>query len=250
MKTRLLCILILFLVVPTFVKAEHEVIDARCTLDIKMSLRENARYINYKLTRNEDKKGNVTYSITLFNITEDVNVINSSDNKVYTIKSNVISNIKPGTNVVLNVNANNTTYCNGYKINVLNINIPYYNPYSKNKLCVGNEDYYLCRENVLLNMSQKEFETRINAYIKEKENNNNNNEQMPDKKDDVVEDKTGFSIFDFIIKYNKAISITGVVLLIIYIVLDIKISKKKREVYYEKSFNCIIYVVSCNCICR
>ena len=249
MKTRLLCILILFLVVPTFVKAEHEVIDARCTLDIKMSLRENARYINYKLTRNEDKKGNVTYSITLFNITEDVNVINSSDNKVYTIKSNVISNIKPGTNVVLNVNANNTTYCNGYKINVLNINIPYYNPYSKNKLCVGNEDYYLCRENVLLNMSQKEFETRINAYIKEKENNNNNNEQMPDKKDDVVEDKTGFSIFDFIIKYNKAISITGVVLLIIYIVLDIKISKKKREVYYEKSFNCIIYVVSCNCIC-
>lgn len=230
MKTRLLCILILFLVVPTFVKAEHEVIDARCTLDIKMSLRENARYINYKLTRNEDKKGNVTYSITLFNITEDVNVINSSDNKVYTIKSNVISNIKPGTNVVLNVNANNTTYCNGYKINVLNINIPYYNPYSKNKLCVGNEDYYLCRENVLLNMSQKEFETRINAYIKEKENNNNNNEQMPDKKDDVVEDKTGFSIFDFIIKYNKAISITGVVLLIIYIVLNIKISKKKRGI--------------------
>ena len=69
MKTRLLCILILFLVVPTFVKAEHEVIDARCTLDIKMSLRENARDINYKLTRNEDKKGNVTYSITLFNIT-------------------------------------------------------------------------------------------------------------------------------------------------------------------------------------
>ena len=230
MKTRLLCILILFLVVPTFVKAEHEVIDARCTLDIKMSLRENARDINYKLTRNEDKKGNVTYSITLFNITEDVNVINSSDNKVYTIKSNVISNIKPGTNVVLNVNANNTTYCNGYKINVLNINIPYYNPYSKNKLCVGNEDYYLYRENVLLNMKQKEFETRINAYIKEKENNNNNNEQMPDKKDDVVEDKTGFSIFDFIIKYNKAISITGVVLLIIYIVLDIKISKKKRGI--------------------
>ena len=113
---------------------------------------------------------------------------------------------------------------------MLNINIPYYNPYSKNKLCVGNEDYYLCRENVLLNMSQKEFETRINAYIKEKENNNNNNEQMPDKKDDVVEDKTGFSIFDFIIKYNKAISITGVVLLIIYIVLDIKISKKKRGI--------------------
>ena len=65
---------------------------------------------------------------------------------------------------------------------------------------------------------------------KEKENNNNNNEQMPDKKDDVVEDKTGFSIFDFIIKYNKAISITGVVLLIIYIVLDIKISKKKRGI--------------------
>ena len=53
---------------------------------------------------------------------------------------------------------------------------------------------------------------------------------MPDKKDDVVEDKTGFSIFDFIIKYNKAISITGVVLLIIYIVLDIKISKKKRGI--------------------
>ena len=38
-----------------------------------------------------------------------------------------------------------------------------------------------------------------------------------------------FNIFDFIIKYNEYISAFGVLLLIIYIVVDIKITNKKRR---------------------
>ena len=52
---------------PIRTKAIHEVIDSRCTDELKISLREEASLLTYRLSKVE-KNGNVTYTLYFYNI--------------------------------------------------------------------------------------------------------------------------------------------------------------------------------------
>ena len=226
MKFKLLYILILLLVLPLKVNAVYEVTDARCTNDIKVSLRSKATNISYKINKNIDSKAsNVTYTVEFLNVDDDIYIVDSSNNKEYknTFK---IEGITPGANINFIMYAEDNTYCGGYLITSKAIQIPYYNKYSTNKLCSGYEDYTLCNENANISITEEDFEKRMKLYI-ESLKISTTTTSKEEKKDDT---SNTFDIVSFIIRYNTYISGFGAILLVIYITVIINKKNKERGI--------------------
>ena len=208
----LFCVILLS---PIKTKAVYEVEDPRCTKDIKISLREDGQLVTYRLTKVVSKE-NVTYTLILYNVTENMYVTDKDGNKINATK---IENLKPGTSFSLSIYASDKSHCGGYKIASKIINVPYYNKYSTNELCNGYETYYLCKEDSNVNMTEKEFESNMKKYI-----------ESLNKKDDKEEEKNednSFNILDFLNEY-KYFFIGGIAL-IITVVLIIVISNKRKN---------------------
>ena len=210
----LLLAIVLFIPINTF--AIYEVIDSRCTNSLKTSLRSAANDVVYRLSKNIDNE-NVTYKAIFYNLTKDMYLSDNDGNKY---SSNVIENLKPGSTIRIIIHASNNNYCEGYKIVTKIISIPYYNKYSKSELCNGYENYYLCKENSNVKLTEKEFEKKMNEYIsslKEKENE----EIKP------LDEDTKLSIIDYILEYKYFI--LGAVFLILITIVIVVINNKKKN---------------------
>lgn len=206
---------------PIRTKAIHEVIDSRCTDELKISLREEASLLTYRLSKVE-KNGNVTYTLYFYNISDNLYVLDTKTNKKY-YKNDKIEDINPGTILNLDIYAIDSSYCKAYKPDSRSIRVPYYNKFSTSELCIGHKEYALCKEDINVTLTEEQFKESLNKYI----------ESLEQKRTTTTKQTTNegnkFNIFDFIIKYNEYISAFGVLLLIIYIVVDIKITNKKRR---------------------
>lgn len=211
-------LLFLFLLFPIKVGAIHDVIDVRCTNDLKVSLREEGQDVVYRLSKvlNENS---VSYTAYFYNLTDNI-YLTDSNNNIYT--STKIENLKPGTTFTINIYASNKTFCNGYKILSKMISVPYYNPYFGSELCNGYENYSLCKENTNVTLSQSEFEKKINEY---KESLKEDKEVVVDE---IIEEE--FSLIDFIFKYRYYLLGTISLISISVVVVIIKNSIKKRGI--------------------
>lgn len=221
MKTRL-WILIFSLVLPINIYAYHEVIDSRCTDEIKINLRSKSEDIKYKVYKMDTK--DVLYKIVFFNIDDGLYILDKSNNKKYTSVNDTILNIKPGTVLTFYVYSLDSTSCNNYNTRIINMEIPYYNIYSTNELCKGHEKYYLCLENANINISEEEFISKMNSYINEI-NKKDINEEVEDINQDIDDDNV-FDIIQFISEYQIIIVVFNVLL---FIILELIIIKKRRE---------------------
>ena len=77
---------------PIRTKAIHEVIDSRCTDELKISLREEASLLTYRLSKVE-KKGNVTYTLYFYNISDNLyeQIMDASLEKLKTLTVNIFN---------------------------------------------------------------------------------------------------------------------------------------------------------------
>lgn len=210
----LLLLLLMFLPIKSY--AKYEVIDARCTDSLKASLKSDANDVVYRLSKvinGED----VTYKAIFYNLTKNM-YLSDIDNNAH--KGNTIENLKPGSTIQVIIYASNNTYCEGYKIVTKIINVPYYNKYSKYELCNGYENYFLCKENSNVNLTEKEFETKMKDYINTL---NTKEEEVEPEKEDIK-----FNIIDFIIEY-KYLFIGGISLIAITTLIVIINNKKKNR---------------------
>lgn len=223
-RTRLLFVLVLFLLLPVKVKAVYEVTDSRCTTNLIVSLKDKANDVYYKITKRV-LKNDVMYDLQMLNMDNDMYIVDSSNNKAYEYNSK-IENIKPGTTMNIYIYASSNNYCNGYKLNTLVIKIPYYNKYSTYKICNGYEDYILCKGNVNINISESEFNKQMEAYIESLSDNS----EKPEEENNTSVESNRFDLVNFIVKYNLYISGFGVLLLIGYIIVVIRIINKKRGI--------------------
>lgn len=214
MKKFYFVFLLLILLIPLKTSAIHEVTDARCTASLKTSLKTLANGLNYRLSRNEGN-GTITYTGYLLNTDESLLLTDTSDNPY----SDIIEGIKQGSKIVINVYASDKTYCNGYKITTLTINAPYYNKYSKDDLCIGNEDYFLCEKYAKIDLSKYEFEKEMKTYSLSK--------KYEDKVIEPIVEDNHFNIIEFFKNYYLNV-IAVVVLLIVFVFLMI-INKRNKE---------------------
>lgn len=196
--------------------ARYDVIDSRCTNSFKTSLRSDANDVVYRLSKNiEDDK--VTYKAIFYNVTKNMYLADSNGKKY---SSNIIDGLIPGSTIQVVIYASNNNYCEGYKILTKIINVPYYNKYSKNEMCNGYENYYLCKENSNVNMNEKEFKKRMNEYI-ESLKNSEKEEIKPQEKEENYIDVLGY------IYEHRLLIIGG--LTIILIVLLRTIMKRRTK---------------------
>ena len=211
----LLLLLILF---PIKTNAIHEVIDTRCTTELKLSLKKEASEVTYRVTKN-DSDGKVTYSAILYNISDNLYVTSSSKKVSEDLK---IENIKPGGSILIEIYASNNTYCAGYKAGTKIIKAPNYNPYSQSDLCKGYENYTLCKEDANITLTEKEFEIQMKNYI-----------ESLKTKEDVVENApvdNNFNLISFIKNYGLYIGIGVGVVAVITITIVIIYKRKNRGI--------------------
>lgn len=204
--------------------AVYDVTDSRCTTDTKIFLLKQGLNVTYSVNKNI-VNNETKYNLEILNINKYIYVTNNINKNIYR-EDSTIENINPGTKVILYVYATDATYCEGYKANTINIQIPYYNIYSTNSLCKGYETYALCNETSNINITEKEFEIQMKAYIESLKNNNNEKEETTDD----TTTTNNFDIINFVVKYNIYISSFGVLLLIGYIVYMINKMNKERGI--------------------
>ncbi len=211
-------LLFLLLVFPIKTNAIYDVIDSRCTNQSKLSLRKDASNISYRLTKVENKD-NVMYTVLFYNLTDDLYIADSNNVKYEGTK---IENIKPGTSMIVNIYVSDNNYCGGYKAGSRIIKVPYYNKYSENELCNGYEDYFLCKEDSNVNMSEKEFKAKMDSYIKSLK------EEREEVKEVEKEINDSFDFMEFLNNYWIYIA-SGVGFILIAAAIVIIINKRKNR---------------------
>ena len=215
--------ILVLLIIPNDAKAVHEVVDSRCTDNIKLSLREEAKNVTYNIFKVTDKN-DVIYTVNLYGLTDNL-IIKDTISNTY-VDGSVIKNVLPGTLLTLTIYASSNNYCEGYTIMTKTVQVPYYNKYSTSDLCIKYSDYSLCKENINISMTEEEFEKKMNAYILSIEG-----DQNQDGEDNVKDDTNlNFDIIGFIINYKNYISGFGGILLVIFITYLIEKSKKNRGI--------------------
>lgn len=149
-------LLIVFLCIPFSVNA--------CSSSDKINYSKLASNINYRYTYQENGD-NVTFNVTFYNIPE--NFIIVGDNEYgYSGSELTINNLYSGMNrfnIETNLNG-----CGGISLYTKYVDLPYYNPYYNDPLCVGIENYQLCNKFTTknLNISYEEFKKKVTEYKK------------------------------------------------------------------------------------
>lgn len=116
----------------------------------------------YKMENND-----VLYDVTLSNIQSDMYFMDTSNSKKYYYSDTnngeiTISNYEPGT--VKYIFFLNNSECEDQKLNVLNVNLPYYNRYYNLPECQGKENYKLCNRWIKYDGTEDEFLYQIKRY--------------------------------------------------------------------------------------
>lgn len=205
------------LILPIKANAVYEVTDSRCTTTLKMSLRQEGQDIVHRISKKENAD-KILFDVYFYNLSENIYMTDSKDNL---IKDGKIENLKPGTSHAVNLYASNKNYCSRYKIATKIITVPYYNPYINSELCLGYEDFELCKKGMNVYDSIEEFKKKREKYI------------LSIKKDDniiepIIENK--YNIFEFIRDYKYPLVIGLVIILVSLVVIIIRKKKMNRGI--------------------
>ena len=124
-----------------------------------------------------EENDNVTFNVTLTNITDEIYIHDSIKNIDYRFNGSselVIDGYEPGTNVRYLIYPTKDGCTTSYLASKY-VNLPYYNKYYKDPLCEG-KSYSICSKWQKVTLSYDEFTKKINEY--DKKNNDNDMDQM------------------------------------------------------------------------
>lgn len=172
----------------------------------------------------QEKDNNVTFSITLVNLNEELYIVDTSSNKRYDYKMDeiTISDYKPGQTIKYNVYATNEN-CSSDLLYTIRVNLPDYNPYYSDPLCEGLENYIYCKKWYKHNLSYKAFKDKVETYRKSLNRNITIEEEIESSDENILLKL----IIDLWINYYY------IILLVIIIVCSIVIYNinKKSNIY-------------------
>lgn len=209
-------IIILILILPLSVMGRA--INPLCNQNEKFKLRNETYNFGYAIEKYKEKDS-IFYKVTLLNISNNI-VVDYLD-KLYYSSNNIINQIKPGSTITLKLIAKPGSVCDGYDIGNKTLVIPNYNVYKDDPLCIGNEEYFLCKENTATKISKEEFTRQLNNYIKTK----NHIEEEENEEPNIIKEKDFMKEFLNFISKNYLYIIFGFVSIIVLVVV-IKLVKK------------------------
>lgn len=154
----------LFFTIPNIVKAnEYLSCDQYDLIKLQKLASNITTTYDYQETFTPGQEyGVVTFKVYINNVDSRIYLKNSTTNEIYSTLNRqiVIGNVQPGTNIALTAIANDYG-CNGEELVTMYINIPSYNKFYTDGLCVKYPTNKLCKKWTLLNISYDEFRKRI-----------------------------------------------------------------------------------------
>lgn len=199
--------LILLFAVPFYVKAD-------CTYNEKVRLQKLAGNVNFSYHYTETEHS-IIFNITVSNLTSELYMIDQTTKKTYYANNEdfVIEGYTPGSTVQFDFYVRDSS-CETKSIFTNYVTLPSYNPYYKNEICKGIEEYKFCQKWLKHNMTYKEFYNNVLNY-KTKEI-----EKVKEEEKKVKEEFDWAIVIDFWAKYYVyillAIIIIGGVTLYLY----------------------------------
>ena len=214
-------------------------VQAECTSDELQSLKIEANNLQfeYELVENEVVSSNSAkyyYKVKISNMTKNLAI--STTNFYYTY-NNVDKNgsllieeeYVPGSTREFYIEASSSTKCSREDLGKKNINIPYYNEYSKRDECKGLEKYDICKQNIdTTNITEEQFLKYIEDAKKDIQNKQEESEKEEEK---ILEQEENNSFINFYNKNKKIIFISIIVLVFVIIsifIINIIIKNKKK----------------------
>ena len=175
-------------------------------------------YYDYEETGN-----NISFSVTLTNLNENLYIVDTTNNKYYYYKSNelTISGYKPGQTIKYNVYTTDSN-CSEKLLYTIRIILPDYNPYYKDNVCNEVNNYIFCQKWYKHDLDYNSFVKKVVQYKESLKNE-------PVIEQPNIEDEYGlFQIFiDIWIDYYHVflISIIAICGVVIYV------TNKKSNIY-------------------
>lgn len=143
-------------------------IKALCTYNDKAILRKKASNVIPSYTYKESEDG-VSFSITLTNLSSDIYIIDKTTGIRYPYNNSselTIDGYSAGSKIQYEIYAVDSN-CIAKYLTIKYVNLPNYNKYYKDPLCVGKENYSVCYKWNKVDITYDEFKKRVNTLYNE-----------------------------------------------------------------------------------
>lgn len=151
----------------------------------------------------------VKFSIRFDNLKENI-VIEDTNKNTYKYNgqsSIVLNNFDDGNKYKFTIYTD-TTNCINRTLNIVYVNLPKYNSYYNNSICLSNKDYYMCQMWYQHDLTEKEFIKKVTDY------KNSESEIIDEKNEDIIT-----TLIDFIIEYYYYFIGSSVIIVLIIVFL-------------------------------
>lgn len=198
-------------------------LDASCTTDELVRLQRAANDVQIVYEFDDNSK---TYNVIIDNLTYDMYILNSDENLYVNYNeggAKTYGGFLPGKVYNFSFYASSYSPCMYSSIMTKSIYLVPYNKYHEDPLCLGNEEFELCKKfTPIVIRSYEEFKQRIDQYIIDKNKQPTEPEKKPPKVVQSLWDKT----VAFFLKYNLYI-FSSIIVLGITGIIVIKIRRRK-----------------------
>lgn len=150
------------------------ILDAECDYTEKVNLITLSSYVDYNYEYMSDN----TFKLTFYNVTPEMKLIYNNIEYAPANESVELSSLEEGKSMKVSIKGSDTSECAMLDLRVINLTIPYVNPFYGSNRCIGHESLNVCSNKFL---QYKITESEFLRLIDKSESDN--------KPDDVTDDK-------------------------------------------------------------
>ena len=150
------------------------ILDAECDYTEKVNLITLSSYVDYNYEYMSDN----TFKLTFYNVTPEMKLIYNNIEYAPANESVELSSLEEGKSMKVSIKGSDNSECAMLDLRVINLTIPYVNPFYGSNRCIGHESLNVCSNKFL---QYKITESEFLRLIDKSESDN--------KPDDVTDDK-------------------------------------------------------------
>lgn len=168
------------------------ILDAECDYTEKVNLITLSSYVDYNYEYMSDN----TFKLTFYNVTPEMKLIYNNIEYAPANESVELNSLEEGKSMKVSIKGSDTSECAMLDLRVINLTIPYVNPFYGSNRCIGHESLNVCSNRFL---QYKITESEFLRLIDKSESDNKPDDVTDDKT--VVKELTFFEkVFDFVKK--------------------------------------------------
>lgn len=165
------------------------ILNAECDYKEKVNLITLSSYVENTYEHNVDN----TFNLTFYNVVDSLSLEYKSILYPSTANQVVISSLPEGTSVKVKIKGSSTSACTDLDLRVINLTIPYVNPFYGDNRCIGHEKLNVCSNEFLeYKISETEFNRLINSTTDKKTDDETKDDEQKQESVSFITKVTSF----------------------------------------------------------